>query len=107
MNLSESQLMQLKRGREMKENPPSMFSYLKSGRRTYLYMLFLTAGVSIVFWYWKAYGYLAFVLGYFLGVMYRDFQWSVVFRRFWPVSVEITNWQRVDDLIRENDDKAI
>ena len=106
MNLTKRQLLQLKRGREMKDNPPTMFSYLKTGKWKYLYMFLLFGCISIYAWFQKEYIVLAFVIGYSLGVFYRDFQWAVVFRRFWPISLEITNWDRVDELISENENQT-
>jgi len=44
--------------------------------------------------------------GYLFGVLYRDFQWLHVTHRFWPVSAQVTNWQRVDELIEENEQQA-
>jgi hypothetical protein len=44
-----------------------------------------------------------FLGGYLLGMVVRDFQWVKSEMAVLPLTPEITNWERVEQLVRENE----
>ena len=104
MKLTKRQLIQLKRGKEYRSNPPTVFAMFAKSKWKYLYMFLLYVGVSGYFWFNQEYVLSALFGGMLFGILYRDLKWSLVLTRFWPVSAEITNWDRVDELISEHEE---
>ena len=102
MKLNKRQVAYLQRAIKFRDNPPTLRDVLFSGLWKYLYMLALCGGLSILLY---QFGYIvlsAFVVGYFVGVIYRDLQWVNVTNKLWPVSSEVTNWQRVEEILAQN-----
>lgn len=44
-----------------------------------------------------------FLLGFIVGSLYVSFATVIRALKLWPLSREITNWNRVDELLRENE----
>jgi hypothetical protein len=59
-------------------------------------------GVAALWWWggWQLGGML--IAGILLGCIWRDIVWFSLTVKNWPLSKEVTNWQRVEELITEN-----
>jgi len=73
--------------------------YWKSSRKIYVLLVFLCVG-GAAFYYWNGWLIVSgFFCGTLFGVILRDAGWHRRHVRSWPLSQEIINWRRVDELI--------
>lgn len=102
MKLSTSQLKQLRALRAQRESSPTILGYLKATwRATALLSTLCISAAAIYYWAgWFLPG--GFFVGVLFGVLVRDAGWYRRLVRNWPVSKEITDWSRVDELIDRN-----
>jgi len=106
MKLSSEQLGRLKLAQLQRFKPPKLIDILSSAWKKYLAIVALTAGSAAIFW-WGGWPLIAtFFLGCLFGIVTRDHQTLKIHLRFWPVSVEVTDWDRVAKLISENEPAA-
>jgi hypothetical protein len=45
-----------------------------------------------------------FVLGFTTGGLYCACVFGVIFQRFWPLTREVLNWEKVEQLLKEHDE---
>ena len=99
MQLTDKQIKQLQMSRALRGRAPTLGWYLLTAWRTYL--LILLAGVAaICFYLWAGWPYMAtFFAGLLIATLLRDLKWYRQFANGWPLSDAITNWERVDELL--------
>jgi hypothetical protein len=101
MQLTTHQIRQLQLTRRLRDEPPTVSGFFWSGRWRYVYLVALGA-IATAFFVWGGW---PIVGGFFAGLVLANFQcdlrWYREFVRTWPMSREITNWQRVDDLLNQ------
>jgi hypothetical protein len=103
MKLTTLQLRSLKLLLRQKSKPLNAMDFVKEAWQKYALILAVVGGaigVSIVNG-WVAVSLL--LAGYLVGIMERDFQWLKNQIRVLPLTSEITKWERVEELIRENE----
>ena len=101
MRLTKLQRRAVLRAKELSDKPfpvgGSMLRYWKS----YLLVCALAGGYA--WWTWSIDFRAASFggLGFLLGFLVRDIAWLRLTARMWPVTVEVTNWSKVDELLNE------
>ncbi len=99
MRITSFQRRALLRGKELRSQPfpigGSMLRYWKS----YVLVCALTAIYAGGTWSMNLPAASFGALGFLLGFLARDVAWLRVTKRMWPVNVEITNWEKVDELL--------
>ena len=99
MQLTDKQAKRLRVARRFRASPPKLFWYVKSYWRSYLFLSALGA-FAIGIFAWAGWPIVAgFFAGLVLGTFVRDFRWYKQFVEGWPLTNEITNWDRVDELL--------
>jgi hypothetical protein len=70
--------------------------------KNYLWQVVLMGGAVGFYWWggWRDVS-MAF-LGFLVGTLGRDLGWLFAYRRLWRVTDEITNWDRVQTLLAQN-----
>ena len=106
MQLTKAHLAQLKRALAHRTAPPTLWQMWLFSWRKNLVILGLYGGAAWFTWSTGSSWLTAFLLGYLLAVLIRDVQWLIVHKRFWPVSSAVTDWQKVEQLINENERPA-
>ena len=103
MKISKAHLIRLKKSKEMRGKSISTISSFLSVWKCHLITItYFSVCAFIVFHLFGA-TYAFFILGALLGVLLRDFAWNKLLSQFWPVSDFVTDWDKVDQLIDEND----
>ena len=100
MKLTKRQLIQLKRSKEYRSNPPTVFAMYAKSKWKYLYMFLLYVGVSGYFWFHQEYVLSALFGGMLFGILYhRNISslpkiWSIGRRDFSvvPLMQRKTSW---------------
>ena len=103
MNLSQYQLRALKRSWSYRESPPTIARLLRASWKTYLIQVLLLGGVASFWWFggWQEASLL--IVGILLGCIWRDVVWYSLTSKNWPLTKEVTDWRRVEDLIADNE----
>ncbi len=103
MKISKAHLKRLKASRDLRGGNASTFNMLS---RNWKYYLFIGGIFGLASYFFIADGrfdYSLFLGGAFLGMLLRDITWFRLTSRFWPVSEAVTDWEKVDVLIEENE----
>ncbi len=99
MKLTPAQTTQLQMSQRLRTNPPTVGWYFRASWRTYAFLAVLCSG-GIGFFAWAGWPILS---GFFAGVLFtavtRDFHLFAKFVDGWPLSNEITDWRRVEELV--------
>jgi hypothetical protein len=99
MKLTPAQIKQLQLSQALRTNPPTVGWYFRASWRTYAVLGFACL-FGIVFFAWSGWPVLS---GFFAGALFaaaaRDFKLFAKFVEGWPLSNEITNWNRVEKLL--------
>ena len=99
MQLTDKQAKKLRVARGFRTSPPTLLWYVKSHWRSYLFLAGLGA-FAIGFFAWAGWPIVSgFFAGLVLATFVRDFRWYKQFVEGWPLSNEITNWERVNELL--------
>lgn len=99
MNLTPAQLKQLRMIQGFRVKPPTVGWYFRVNWRLYAYIGALCAG-AVLLLAWGGMSILSgFFAGFLLALVLRDFRFFSLFVNSWPLSREITDWQRVDELV--------
>ncbi len=99
MVLNEKSMKQLRRTLEYRECAPTTFRLLRYSIKAYLY-LFLIYGAAVWFFYWGGWPIVSGVfVGMFVATVSRDLHWFQQQVRTWPLSSEIIDWKRVEELV--------
>jgi hypothetical protein len=102
VKLSAYQVRALQRSLRQREAGPSVARSFIASWKTYLIQLCLLGGVS-AFWWWGGWQLGSMLIfGVLLGCVWRDLVWYRLMARNWPLSKEITDWRRVEELLVEN-----
>jgi hypothetical protein len=106
MKLTKKQLMLLKHSRANKGNRPSLQQLIRNAWKRYLVIFGVSIGGAIFFW-WVGWPLASlFFVGFLAGVLFTEYRWIKSFEVFWPISQEITNWKRAEQIINENEYRA-
>lgn len=102
VKLSAYQIRALKRSLAQREVGPSVARSLAASWRTYLIQVCLLGGLSAFWWRggWRLGSML--VCGVLVGCIFRDLVWFRLTVRNWPLSKEVTDWRRMEELLAEN-----
>jgi hypothetical protein len=99
MRVSAEQLRYLRRIRELKDRPPTVAGYFRSAWKIYLFLV-LVGGVGIGFFVWAGWpGASGLFAGLVSATILRDFRWYRHIVQSWHLTIEITDWKRVDELL--------
>lgn len=99
MQISPDQHRRLQKLQHYRQAPPTIPGFLRDGWRAYLYVSVVgLVGFGYFLWFgWQfASGLFA---GMVLATVVRDLGWYRRIARAWPLQAEITNWQRVEQLL--------
>jgi hypothetical protein len=99
MNLTPAQLKQLRTIQGFREKPPTVGWYFRVNWRFYTYVATLCLGAVLLLAWGGASKFSGFFVGFLLAVVTRDFRFFSLFVSSWPLSREITDWRRVDELV--------
>jgi len=103
MELSAKQVRQLRKTREFRHRAPTVGGYFRSSYKGYLFIT-LVSGFGIVFFVWAGWPSASSLFaGLLLATVLRDLGWYSRIVRSWPLTREITDWERVDELLMENE----
>ena len=99
MQPTPAQLKQLRLLQGFRSKPPTIGWYFRVNWSAYAYIGVLCVGGSIFLAWdgWPAFS--GFFAGFLLAAVVRDFRFFKLFVTGWPLSNEITNWTKVEDLI--------
>ena len=102
MQLSDYQVRALQRSLQQRESGPSITRSFRAAWKTYLMQMVFLGGLAAFWWWggWRAGSML--VLGILLGCIFRDAVWYSLTKKMWPLSREITDWRRVEELLAQN-----
>lgn len=101
MKLTPAQARQLEASIRLRTTPPTVWWYFRSSWRTYAYLTALY-GIGIAAFIWAGWPLVsAFFAGFLFAAISRDLKLFGQFVRGWPLSNEITNWGRVDELLAQ------
>lgn len=99
MELTPAQAKQLRMTLAFRENPPTVAWYFRMNWKVYTYLGTLCVG-AILFFAWNG---LPIISGFFGGILFtaitRDLKLFARFVQGWPLSNEIMDWQRVEELL--------
>ena len=102
MQLTTEHFRQLRKMREFHKKSPTILAYIKSGWRAYAYLLTVGA-IGIAFFLWRGWPVAsAFFAGLVLATFLRDLGWYRRMVSSWPLHQEVTNWDRVDELLKQS-----
>jgi hypothetical protein len=106
MNPTKLQLRSLKLMLRQKSRPLTAMDLIKESWQNYtLTLALVTVAIAVsVLNGWTALA--IFFGGYLAGIVERDFQWLRNQVKVLPLSSEITNWERVEQLVQENEPRA-
>lgn len=96
------QLMRLQLALENREKTVSLLSILLSAWKFYLIFVVLIGGASFFLYQDHGYAEMALLIGIFIGVIWRDLTYARVSKRFKPISDYVTDWEKVKNVIDEN-----
>ncbi len=99
MPLTSYQRRSLIRAREIKDGPFPIAATMARNAKSYAPVLILTGAYA--WWTWDI-GFplmSAGAVGFLLGFLARDLAWFRMTARMWPVTVQVTNWTKVDELL--------
>ena len=99
MELTPAQIKQLQMSQRLRTSPPTVGWYFRASWRTYAFLAVLCS-IGIGFFAWGGWPILC---GFFAGVLFtavaRDLKLFAKFVEGWPLSNEITDWRRVEELV--------
>jgi hypothetical protein len=102
MKLTKYELTRLRNFQRAREHPPEALAVLSRVKWLLLAIIVL---VSIAYWFltwrWAAY----FILGLGVGCLWCVCVIAFILPRLWPLTREILNWERIDQLIKEHGSK--
>jgi hypothetical protein len=104
MYLTKQEIIALKRFQKHRDTAPTFFGVLRSSRIWPWVVFVIYIALSLLFivsdpsaWY----GWL--MLGFVSGILYMLFKRLRHSLELWRVTREVTDWKRVEELIRENE----
>ncbi len=101
MNLTPSQERQLKATLKFRDRPPTVWWFVRASWRVYAYFAIFGA-IGIPLSQWAGLPLLsAFIVGVIFSAVVRDLKFFRQFVKGWPLSNEITNWDRVNELLNQ------
>ena len=103
MKINKVQLKRLKASRELHGKDASAFMMLVKNWKYYLFLGALFSVLSYLFFIDGSIGYILFLGGAFLGAVLRDIVWFRLTEQYWPISDAVTDWEKVDEIIAENE----
>jgi hypothetical protein len=99
MELTPQQIAQLRKTLAFRTNPPTVGWYVRSSWRVYVYATaFFGALAAFALWIDRPI-VAGFAGGALFAIYVRDFKYFSRFVEGWPLSNEITNWKRVEELV--------
>jgi hypothetical protein len=103
MKLTAYQLKALQATFQARDSGPTVTDQFVRGWKTY-FALIIVGGALSAFYWWGGWPVASvFIVGFCTGALWRDITWARLRVRLWPLSKEITNWERVSDLLAENE----
>jgi hypothetical protein len=103
MKVTEIQLASLKLLRQHRSKPLMAMDLFKESWRKYVLGLALLIVAIAVCVLGGSTLIAVFLGGYLVGIVTRDVQWMRNEMQVLPLTSEITNWERVEQLIQENE----
>jgi len=103
MKLTKLDLARLKNFRRARERAPTP---LRGLWRVRWYLLILGILAVVSFWIPVPPVFHYFVIGFITGGLFCLCVMSFLIPRLWPLTREVLNWDRIEQLIKEHDDKA-
>jgi hypothetical protein len=104
MKLTPAQIKQLRMSQGLRVTPPTVGFYFRANWRAYTYLCVLCTG-AIVFFVWGGWPIVSgFFAGFLFAAVVRDLKLFAKFVEAWPLSNEITDWRRVEELLAVADE---
>jgi len=100
MELTPKQIRQLQKLQQFRNSSPTVGEYFLMAWKVY-FVIIVVGCIGIVFSFeedWPAASGL--FAGLVLMTLQRDFRWYKHIVRSWPLTKEITDWERVDELLK-------
>lgn len=106
MQLTSQHRRQLAKLRDFQQTPPTVSSLLRTNWHAYLYVS--TIGlIGIGFSLWRGWPIASgFFAGMVLATIIRDIGWYHRLVQTWPLQREVTDWNRVTQLLEQSDGSA-
>jgi len=103
MKISKAHLKRLKKSKELRGKKLSTISLIKNNWKFYL-VVGSIFGIASYFQIKDGSSIFAvFLGGAFFGMILRDITWFRLTTRFWPISDAVTDWEKIDEFIEENE----
>ena len=102
MELTKKQLRSLSLANSYRDSPPTLLDLVKINFSSLFISIVVFGGIAVIFFFVNLEFVGLFLIGYLFGILRRDFQAITGSIRFWHVAKEITNWQRLDEILNEN-----
>ncbi len=103
MKISKSNLKQLKASTKYKGQSISAFFMYRRAWKAHLINIVTFSTLTYLAYSFVSKQHAIFVIGVLFGLLVRDFAWHRTLSKFWPVSDAVTNWEKVDEIINENE----
>jgi hypothetical protein len=100
VKLTPVQVRQLQASLRFRSHPPTVWWYVRRSWHDYVYLLVL-CGISIPVFLWVGWPFVsAFFAGSLFSAVVRDIKVFQQYVNTWPLSNEITDWDKVNELLR-------
>ena len=103
MKISKSHLKNLKVSKKYEGKERSAISTYFSAWKAHLINIVIFISFAYLAYRYNGIEYAFFVFGGLFGLLIRDFAWHRMLARFWPINDSITDWEKVDKIIDENE----
>jgi polyferredoxin len=103
MKLTKLELTRLRNFQRARERPPKAVAGLW---RVKWLLLAIIALILIAYWLSPWPSAARFILGFGVGALWCVCVIAFILPRLWPLTREILNWERIDQLIKEHDSKS-
>ena len=101
MELTKLQRNALVRAKELRSLPYPVFGTMLKHWKFYMLISVVLGGYSY-FSFTQGFSYLAgTALGALIAIFLRDLKVLLIHSKMWPVNVEITDWEKVDRLLKK------
>ena len=103
MKISKNHLNQLKLSKKYRGEKKSAILFYVLAWKAHLANIILFSILIYIAYKYIGFEHSIFIGGALFGLLLRDLAWRIMLAKFWPVSDAVTNWDKVDKIIEENE----
>ena len=103
MKITKSHLKSLKASKKYKGKERSAISTYLLAWKAHLINIAIFILFAYLAYRYNGIEYAFFVLGGLFCLLIRDFAWHRMLAKFWPINDAITDWEKVNKIIDENE----